>query len=75
MHNFLFSIGGIDDNDKDSSSVYMYMVDSDLWLRVGDLPSPKSECACAVLLSGELLVINPEDKYGLVDMATVNVSV
>ncbi len=67
----LVAIGGIDERGKDCSSVWVYVSSADLWQQAGELPSARSECACALLPTGELLVTNPDDRSRAVDMATV----
>ena len=55
--------------------MYVYMPDSDRWLRIGDLPSPRCSCTCAMLSStSELFVSGEEDQGKHVDLATVIVS-
>ncbi len=68
----LLAIGGIDERGKDCSGVWVYMPNDNLWWQVGELPSPRSQCSCAVLPNGELLVTNPGDKSLTVDVATVS---
>ncbi len=38
------------------TSVLHYRPESDDWIQVGDLPSPLSECTCAVINDGDVLV-------------------
>lgn len=71
LNSNLVAAGGIDDKGKDSSSVWMYTPDTDSWQQVAELPSPRSECACVLMSTGELLVTSPDDKSRTVDIASV----
>ena len=67
----LLSFGGCDvsesDNEDDSktdnptSAIYLYQPDSNEWVKVGDLPTPRYGCACSVLPSGEIAVAGGYD--------------
>ena len=49
----LLAIGGIDDS---SSDIHLYQHSTKKWIKVGELPIGRSQCACAVLPSGEIFV-------------------
>ena len=54
---YLFAVGGRDDSDKPSSSVYVYKPETKIWEEVGSLPSPRYYCACSALpTSGDIIV-------------------
>lgn len=53
----LLAIGGEQEIDKGSSTIYYYHSVSDQWIRAGSLPSERKECGCAILPSGELFIV------------------
>ena len=44
MTDLLMAVGG-----SDGDAIYLYHHDSRSWVKVGDLPSERLQCACAVL--------------------------
>ncbi len=57
LHNYLLSVGGKDDRGRCSSAIHLYNPQTKRWTKVGDVPSALSQCTCAVLSSGELMVL------------------
>ncbi len=57
LHNSLLAVGGKDDRDRRSSAVRLYNPQTKRWTKVGDVPAALSQCSCAVLSSGELVVL------------------
>ena len=53
----ILAIGGEQEMDRGSSTIYHYQPMSDQWIRVGSLPSERKECGCAILPSGELFIV------------------
>ena len=58
-----------------SSAIHLYQPSRRSWVKVGDLPTQRQECACIVLPSGEIFVAGG-DYYGFsgtsrVDVATI----
>ena len=51
LNGALLAVGG-----WDSSAIHLYQPTSKRWVKVGDLPTTRSRCACAVLPSGEIFV-------------------
>ena len=49
----LLAVGGIRDS---SSDIHLYQDSTKKWLKVGELPIGRSQCACAVLPRGEIFV-------------------
>ena len=47
----LLAVGG-----EKSSAIHLYQPRSRTWVKVSDLPTKRSQCACVVLPSGEILV-------------------
>ena len=52
----LLAVGGRDDRNNPSSSIYLYQPDTRRWMKVGDLPTARCNCICSVLPSGEVIV-------------------
>ncbi len=57
LHNSLLAVGGRDDRGRYSSTVRLYNPCTNGWTKVGDVPAALSQCSCAVLSSGELVVL------------------
>ncbi len=57
LYNFLLAVGGMDDRDRCSSAIRLYNPQTKRWTKVGDVPAALSACSCAVLSSGELVVL------------------
>ena len=53
----LFAVGGTDASDEPNTSIYLYQSDSNEWVKVGDLDTPRWNCACSVLPGGEIIVV------------------
>ncbi len=49
----LSTIGGWDDKRKPSSLIHLYQPDTRRWVKVGNLPTARSNCTCSVLPSGD----------------------
>ena len=60
----LLAVGGYDDKNKPSSSVYLYQPDTEKWVKVGDLPIARYNSACSELPSGEVIVAGGETGLG-----------
>ena len=55
----LLAVGG-----SDSSAIHLYKPSSKSWIKVGDLPTKRWQCACTVLSSGEIFVAGGVVKIG-----------
>ena len=70
----LLAIGGLHDN-KRSTAIHIYQPATNNWSKVGDLPSPRSSCSCALLSRGHILVAGGYNSNGnrtsRVDVATL----
>jgi len=66
VHGALLAVGGCHGNERNTAStaIHVYQPATNSWSKVGDLPSPRSHCACTVLHSGELLVAGGRDSNG-----------
>ena len=62
FHGSLLIVGGrFDLSDNKSTSIYLYQPKSEIWTKVGDLPTACDDCACIALPSGDLLVAGGYD--------------
>ena len=53
----LLALGGeIIDKAEYVTTIHHYQPETGEWVKVGDLPSPRSECTCTVMNNGEVLV-------------------
>ena len=52
----LLAVGGVDKDYKAVTAIHLYQPDTGEWVKVGDLPTPKSHCTCAMITDSELLV-------------------
>ncbi len=57
LHNSLVAVGGEDDRNRYSSAIHLYNPQTKRWTKVGAGPAALSLCSCAVLSSGELVVL------------------
>jgi hypothetical protein len=57
--NMLLTAGGLSIGlftDKTTPDIHLFNPHTNKWLKIGELPEPRSSCACTVLPSGKLLV-------------------
>ena len=53
----LLAVGGRDiAGKKDVTTIHLYQRDTGEWVKVGDLPTPRSSCTCAMIADSEILV-------------------
>ena len=71
LHGSLLAIGGMYNREYLSSAIHLYQPSTRKWVKAGDLPTARMKCVCALLPSGEFLVLGGEKDHGRVDMATV----
>jgi len=62
-HGSVLAIGG-SHVTKSDTAIHVYQPATNNWIKVGDLPSPRSRCSCALLPSGEILVAGGVDSNG-----------
>ena len=67
LNGSLLSIGGF----GDSTVIYHYQPSSKNWIKAGELPAERSQCACTVLPSGEVFVAGGYCNSERVDLASV----
>ena len=58
----LLAVGGMDKDRKAVTAIHLYQPDSGEWVKVGDLPTPRSHCTCAMITDRELLVVCGESR-------------
>ena len=63
VHGSLLAVGG-SHGGQSSSAIYVYDQEKNAWNKVKDLPTEKRDCACCLLLSGEILFAGGEDCNG-----------
>ena len=63
LHGALLAVGGCHGNTS-STAIHAYQPATNNWKQVGELPTARSECACTLLPSGELLVAGGYDSNG-----------
>ena len=65
---------------KVSADIHLFNPHTNQWLKIGELPEPRSACACTVLPSGKLLVaaglsvVRLSDKSALSTVYTATIS-
>ncbi len=72
----LLAVGGLDDKINRSSWIHLYQPDTRRWVKVGDLPTARSNCTCSVLPSGDVIVAGGVDEHmsliDTVDFLSIN---
>ena len=61
LRGFLLTVGGHDNGAR--TDIHLYQLESEKWIKVGDLPSAHRYCSCVVLPSGELLVAGGRESH------------
>ena len=53
----LLAVGGRDIASRDdTTAILLYQPDTGKWVKVGDLPTPRSSCTCAMIADREILI-------------------
>ena len=52
----LLAVGGKDKDGKAVTAIHLYQPDTGEWVKVGDLPTPRSDCTCAMITNREMVV-------------------
>ena len=52
----LLAVGGEDKDGKSVTAIHLYQPDIGEWVKVGDLPTPRQECTCAMITDREMVV-------------------
>ena len=58
----LLAVGGMDKDSKAVTAIHLYQPDTGEWVKVGDLPTPRHNCTCAMITDWELLVAGGYDQ-------------
>ena len=52
----LLAVGGNDKDGKTATAIHLYQPDTGEWVKVGDLPTPRWDCTCAMITDREMVV-------------------
>ena len=70
------AVGGRDRDGEAVSAIHLYQPDTGEWVKVGDLPTPRYHCTCAMIADTEMLVAGGiDDKHNRsnrCDIALIN---
>ena len=71
----LLAVGGMDKDGKPVPAIHLYQPDNGEWVKVGDLPTPRHDCTCAMVAEREILVTGGCDRQKklvcIVDIAVI----
>jgi N-acetylneuraminic acid mutarotase len=70
----LLAVGGEDKDRHAVTAIHLYQPDTGEWVKVGDLPTPRLNCTCAMITGREMLVAGGFDgarKLSNVDIALI----
>jgi hypothetical protein len=71
----LLAVGGRDKDRHDVTAIHLYQPDIREWVKVGDLPTPRRDCTCAMITDREMFIAGGGDDKRMekesVDVATV----
>ena len=70
IHGSLLAVGGSHGRQR-SSTIHVFEQEKNAWIKVGDLPTERTYCACCLLPSGEILVAGGEGSASRMDVAAV----
>ena len=59
----LLAVGGMEMDGKAVTAIHLYPPDTGEWVKVGDLPTPRHRCTCAMIADREMLVAGGKDNY------------
>ena len=75
----LLAVGGRDRDVKAVSAILLYQPDTGEWVKVGDLPTPRYDCTCAMITATEMLVAGGSDDHAYcfkeTDITLINIVV
>ena len=63
----LLAVGGMDKDRQAATAIHLYQPDTGEWVKVGDLPTPRYSCTCAMIADRETI-----DYLRRSDMALIN---
>ena len=61
----LLAVGGQDKDWEAVTAIHLYQPDEGEWMKVGDLPSPRSSCTCTMTTDREVFVAGGQKVWGL----------
>ena len=70
----LLAVGGRDEDGQTVTAINLYQPDTREWVKVGNLPTPRSNCICAMITNREMLVAggtNGGDRLKRMDIASL----
>ena len=61
----LLAIGGREFSSSDyyTSAIHLYQPDTGEWVKVGDLPTPRRSCTCAMITNREILIAGGSTRF------------
>ena len=71
----LLAVGGRGKDGRAVTAIHLYQPDTGEWVKVGDLPTPRYKCTCAVIAGRAMLVAGGGDNHDYIcrsDMALIN---
>jgi hypothetical protein len=71
----LLAVGGRDKDGHAVTAIHLYQPDTGEWVKVGDLPTPRWDCTCAMIAEKEMFVAGGHDGAGYLsksDIALIN---
>ena len=71
----LLAVGGMDRDYKVVSAILLYQPGTGEWVKVGDLPTPRYNCTCAMITDTEMLVAGgngDRNRISRCDIALIN---
>ena len=71
MSGCLLAVGGNDEVGDAVSAIHLYQPATGEWVKVGDLPRPRSDCMCVMIGDREILVAGGPSLSTVVDIALI----
>ena len=71
----LFAVGGMDKDRKALTAIHLYQPDTGEWVKVGDLPTLRYHCTCAMITDREMVVAggwSGGDRQKRMDISSIN---
>ena len=71
----LLAVGGWDKDHKAWTAIHLYQPDTGEWVKVGDLPTPRYHCTCAMITDKEMVMAggwSGGDRQKRMDISSIN---
>ena len=71
----LLAVGGMDKDSKAVTAIHLYQPDTGEWVKVGDLPTPRWNCTCAMITDREMVLAggrSGDDRLKRMDISSIN---